>query len=224
MTSVQVQRYRIAIWLLALYALFVSSILVGRRKSATEPVRLTEVAAGEAHALHQGPLRDSEEASGLQITIWTDYQCPFCRKLEAALDSSKVLQDRRASVTIRHYPLEFHERARQLAELAICADREQSFPILHRTLFAIQKSLDTLSDRDVLNIAGLDLEVREAVLSCLTERAAAEQIASDIADANKLGIEGTPLMLFGRTLVRGSISAAEIDLLANAIATKNQND
>lgn len=212
----QIRRYQIALTATSLYSLFLSSLLFTQwRRSQPEPQ--TSVVSSELAQQLSGGMRRSQSMSAApELTVWTDYQCPFCRRLEAALDSTRAVASGTVSVRIRHFPLRIHARAMELAQLSTCADRQGAFPRVHHALFERQSKLDSITLREILVGAQIDDQRSERILSCLSAGETRRHVESDMEAAKVLHLNGTPLILVGRTVVRGTLGALELDSLIRA--------
>ena len=78
------------------------------------------------------------------IVEFSDYQCPFCSRVEPTLEKLKRSYGKDLRVTFRHNPLPFHPNAAPAARAAMAA-REQGddkFWAFHGKLFQNQDKLD----------------------------------------------------------------------------------
>lgn len=200
---------------LSLYSVFATSALITR---AT--VRSGSAAAGanverlphDPSAFVSGhPRQGSVERKALTVVLWTDYQCPFCRRLESAIDSLPTATLARTEFLVRQLPLrQIHPHARRMAVLSTCAARHASFPQVHRTLFRLQSSLPEMSDADILNAAEVDTHA-DAILGCVQRRETENELSIDSSAAAALKLTGTPTLLVGRLLIRGTLTARALD-------------
>ena len=149
------------------------------------------------------PTRGSESAP-IEVTVFSDYQCPFCSRMEPVLDQLAERYGERLSVSFRHFPLtRIHPDAFQAAEASLCAADQGRFPAMHEALFTNAGALD----RDALDgyaaEIGLDTAAFGACLDAGTHR---EKVEADLEAGRKAGVAGTPtLFVNGRpiTLRRG---------------------
>jgi protein-disulfide isomerase len=134
------------------------------------------------------------------LVEFTDYQCPFCRKFESdsfARLKKNYIDTGKVRFVHRDMPLEFHPNAEPAAEAAHCAGRQKKFWEMHDAL--VQDPSADLSQQAILNDAqkiGLDSASFKA---CIEARPFAESIRKDAADANTLGVSGTPSFVIGKT-------------------------
>lgn len=77
------------------------------------------------------------------ITIFSDYQCPFCAKTDPLLAQAvkdPELKDK-VKVVFKHFPLSFHPNARPAAKAALAAGEQGKFWEMTAKLYDNQQSL-----------------------------------------------------------------------------------
>lgn len=135
-----------------------------------------------------------------EVTIFSDYTCPSCRRL--FLDVLPKSPDGiRRTVRVRHLPASGVDRAMAGALVAICSERLGRFPEIHRSLFDAMDRLNTHSVEALLDATGLarNKQVRECV-----ESAEARQVLDyDIDMAIGLGLDATPTIIVDGKIYRG---------------------
>jgi protein-disulfide isomerase len=143
------------------------------------------------------------------VLVFTDYQCPFCRKLESTLDSLTARRGTQAAVIYRHFPLPQHEFASRAAYAAECAGDGGGFLAMHKALFAAQDSLGKLSWSEVAARAGLASSA--SVDSCVSGGKKATVIRTDRTSGERLNLTGTPTLYIDGRLFTGRASLARLD-------------
>lgn len=156
-----------------------------------------------------------EERGGAVIVLFTDYQCPFCRTLEAQLDTLRSRIPEKFGTVVRHYPLErIHPQARELANAVECAGGGTTRRRVHRFLFSLQ---DSIIAPDWLTVAReLGLPDPSSFSQCVRNRDQNEKINEDLKAAKELGLRGTPALIIDGKLFRG---VGDISILEGAITT-----
>ena len=87
----------------------------------------------------------------VQLVVYSDYQCPYCARVEPALEQIKKTYGERVRIVFRDYPLTaIHPRAVDAAKAAHCANEQGRFWDYHRRLFAEQ---NRMADSDLLQHA-----------------------------------------------------------------------
>jgi protein-disulfide isomerase len=125
------------------------------------------------------------------VVLFSDFQCPFCSKVEPVLKQIEATYPRDVRITWKHLPLPFHPNALPAAKAAEAARAQGQFWGMHDRLFAGQQAL---SDQVYLQHAQeLKLDV-ERFRKALSSEATARRIAEDQALAAATGATGTPTL------------------------------
>lgn len=164
------------------------------------------------HPAAQAALRDNISPSTtvddptLTLVVFTDYQCPACKRANAAMEAA-VAKDGRVRLVYRDWPI-FGAVSERAARVAIAADRQGIYPAVHRQLMDEWRRLDDQVLRDAVEGAGGNWDKLQADLR-LHAADIDRQLAQTSADALALGIRGTPAYLAGPRLVTGALDEAE---------------
>ena len=67
---------------------------------------------------------DASNSRKVFVLEFSDFQCPFCKRVQSTLDKLRKRYGRDVQFGYRHFPLPFHKEAQTLAEATECA-REQ---------------------------------------------------------------------------------------------------
>jgi predicted DsbA family dithiol-disulfide isomerase len=128
------------------------------------------------------------EAAPIVIEEFSEFQCPFCRRVQATLHELDRRYPDKLRWTFRHYPLPFHEYADASARAAVAALRQDRFWPFHDILFEQGR----LAEEDLIAAAtklGLDLQQFRADMD---DRGVVAVVARDVRRARDLGIHGVP--------------------------------
>ena len=156
----------------------------------------------------QAPTRGHKSAP-VQLVVFADYQCPYCAKLEETLQQVYQRYAGRVAVTVKHFPLSFHALARPAAEAAHCAKEQDKFWPMHDGLSA---RYETLSAKVIDGVAqGIGLEMTR-YSACRAAPATARAIEADIQEGKRIGLMGTPTLLFNGRRYDLSFGATPDDL------------
>ena len=133
------------------------------------------------------------------IIAFSEFQCPFCSRVNPTLDQLVKDYGNDVAVSFRHNPLPFHNNA-MIAAIASEAAREQGkFWEMHDKLFANQQALDRPNLEKFAQELGLDMGKFKAALDSGAGKA---RIQADMALAKQVGANGTPnFFINGRNLV-----------------------
>ncbi|HEU4535825.1 MAG TPA: thioredoxin domain-containing protein, partial [Polyangiaceae bacterium] len=149
----------------------------------------------------KAPILGNEKAP-VTVVIFSDYQCPFCKRAEDTVKKVTETYGDKVRVVWKDQPLPFHPRAKPAANLALEARAQKGdkgFWDVHDKLFA---SAPKLEDADLENIAkeaGLDVAKAKEAIAKDKYKATIE---ADQGLAEDLNASGTPhFFINGRRLV-----------------------
>lgn len=169
-------------------------------------------AAAQAQALR--PLLDDGAAPALgpaaaPVTVveFSDFECPYCARVEPTLDQVRKTYGDRVRLVYRHFPLPMHPHARRAAEAAVCAQRQGKFWEMHALLFEDQKNLDAAALQERAARLGLDAA---AFGACLESAATAAAVKADQAAGSRAGVGGTPALFVNGYLVSGAVGFEDL--------------
>jgi len=137
------------------------------------------------------PIRGPKDAP-VTIVDWSDFQCPFCGHAAQVLESLSTADARAVRVVFKQYPLAGHAHSLFAARAAIAAADQGKFWQMHDALFADQRS-GLGADRVRELAKGLGLEMHRFETD-LVSQATTDRLARDRAQAEQLGIDGTPFI------------------------------
>lgn len=164
--------------------------------------------------------------SNIVLVEFTDLQCPFCARFHPTVEA--VLQKNKVKLVTKHFPLSFHQYAKDYAVMFECIAKNnnsnQAYDFINN-LFDVniaKKGVVTLNDG--LNEAeklGLNKDKFEA---CKNDSSITQKIQNNFEEGIKLGINGTPAMYILNTsskkavrlngLVEETVIQAEIEKIS----------
>lgn len=139
----------------------------------------------------------------LTMVEFTDFQCPFCQRFYSAtfgeikknyIDTGKV------RFVSRDLPLEIHPDAMRAANAGRCAGEQGLFWPMRDRMAANPEELDM--NHLVLDAADLKLNV-ETFRSCVESQKYKDAIQKDVQEALRIGADGTPAFVVGKTVPDG---------------------
>jgi len=138
----------------------------------------------------------------VMIVEFSDFQCPFCRKVQPTLRNLLTKYDGRVSLAYRDFPLRgMHGQAELGAESSRCAGEQGKFWEYHDLLFA---NPDKLNRTGLLELArSLTLDQRKFE-SCLSSGKHRPEIEKDLQDGIRAGVMGTPGIFINGVLLSGA--------------------
>jgi len=156
----------------------------------------------------------------VQVVEYSDFMCPFCRSLAAALSQFVPQAGGRVAVYFKNFPLDtscntklaraVHAGACTLALGAVCAHYQGKFEAFHDRVFSSE--LQNPQPADVVRLgaeAGLNAAALEG---CLGDPKTKEALAAQVAEGHRLGITSTPTVYInGKKLPRINDFVAVVD-------------
>jgi protein-disulfide isomerase len=143
------------------------------------------------------------KAAPITIVEYTDYQCPYCQRFhvtafaelkKAYIDTGKV------RFFSKDMPLDFHPNAMRAAMAARCAGEQGKFWELRDTMGANPNSLD------LEHIVGFAADLKmdtNALRACIDSGKYKERVQNDVLEAMKIGANGTPTFVIGKSVGEG---------------------
>jgi len=206
------------------FALASAALAIGRRVSedalrgrAESDLARTQAAlrapgSDAAASGFTGRWRLGPEAARARVVLFTDYQCPDCRRIETELDAYAREHADAVSVGVRYFPMcsdcnphapTLHPNACWAARAAESAGRlggSAGFWRMHRWLFARAGAFTKPELEAALPALGFDVAgfVRE-----LNSAATLSAVEQDVAEAMRLGLTRTPLLYVNGVELRG---------------------
>ena len=153
-----------------------------------------------AISVADSPVRGSDEAP-ITIVEWSDFQCPFCRRVGPTLAQIEDEYGDRVRLVFKHLPLPMHPQAPAAHAAAEAAHRQGRFWAMHDRIFADPSNL---SDERLLTHAeaiGLDVEQFQRDFASPEVRS---RIEADKAQASQLGVSGTPAFFINGRFLSGA--------------------
>lgn len=150
------------------------------------------------------PPEIAAEAKPGKITIvsFTDFECPFCRKLHPMLDEVRAKHGDRVHLVRKMKPLSGHPGALPAAKAYMCAPEAKRDAIAH-ALYEADTS--DLTDEKLVDLTNkLDLGGREAFAACLAAKTTMDLIERDSATFAALGGKGLPFTWVNARVILGA--------------------
>lgn len=160
----------------------------------------------------QVPLRADAASRGpakapVTIQMFSDFQCPFCKRVEPTLAELEQEQKGQLRIVWRHLPLPFHSYAQLAAEASeevLAQKGPAAFWAYHDALFEAQSQPDGLARDNLVRLAlaqGVDGARFEAALDGHVHAA---KVSADAALASQVGINGTPAFVINEYYLSGA--------------------
>lgn len=178
-----------------------------------------------AHAAAGSALIDDPEAPAagnpqgdITIVTYFDYNCPFCKKAEPALDKL-IKTDGGIRLIYKDWPI-LTKASLYGARMALAAKYQGKYDAVHKALMDIP-GMRISEDRmlEAIKTSGVDMTRLEADLAA-HEKDISNLLNRNQIQAETIGLQGTPAFLVGRYLVR---AALDYDGFSRAVAEARQH-
>lgn len=150
--------------------------------------------------LDDAPFRGPARAP-VTVAVFSDFECPFCVRLEATLKAIEEAYPGKVRIAFRHMPLPMHEHARLAAKAAVAAESQGRFWQYHDVLVTHRDALDRESLRGYARDVGLDLARFDRDLA---DPKTEKRVSADEMQAASLNVTGTPVAFVNGRRVSGA--------------------
>ncbi|MDV6375544.1 DsbA family protein [Deinococcus arenicola] len=165
----------------------------------TVDIQMVRVADGTFAATKNALPAKKNVKGGVVLRVYSDFQCPYCRQFESETLPAllRSLPDD-VRVEFHQFPLEsIHPVARPAAEASECAAQQGKFWAYKDALFRDQSWLAGNPAPVFIALAGATGLKADAFKTCLAERGGKAAVDAGLAEADRLGINGTPSVFVG---------------------------
>lgn len=134
-----------------------------------------------------------EAAPAITITVFSDFECPFCRSFHRELQTARLNEPQALRVRFVHFPLSYHRFATAAAVASECAAQEGRFEQFADAAFAYQDSLGLIPWTRIARESGVTH--LPAFEECMSSPTVAKRVASARGSGDLIGVDGTPTVL-----------------------------
>lgn len=163
--------------------------------------------------LTNAPRKGSQDAK-YKFVILTDYQCPYCSKVEETISELEDEYGEDMQIAYKHYPLPFHKEAEPAARAAWAAGEQGRFFDYSEKLFENQRKLN--SDLYLAIAKELGLNISKFRLDQESQRAKTI-VAEDLREAKAKGFSGTPIVIVNGIPVKGAYPLEYFEMVLEVI-------
>ena len=188
-------------------------------KGATAPVMIDAPApaASPNATAAKVPLRQDDPVRGpamakVTVALFSDFQCPFCGKVEPALKQLLEAYPKDVRLVWKHLPLSFHPNAAPAAKAAEAARAQGKFWEMHDRLFASQSLLSDALYAQAAKDVGLDVARFERDRA---DEKLARRLQEDQQAAASAGATGTPTMFVNCRKLVGAKGLPELKAIVD---------
>lgn len=150
-------------------------------------------------AIGDAPTKGKADAP-ITIIEFSDYECPFCKKVEPTLQEVLKKYGDKIRFAFRNYPLPFHQQARPAAIASLCANDQGKFWPYHDKLVAAS-DLSAANLQQLASDVGLD---RKKFDECVKADKFAAVVDADLKAGQDAGVNGTPAFFINGRMLDGA--------------------
>jgi protein-disulfide isomerase len=147
------------------------------------------------------PVRGAGTDAPITLVEYSDFQCPYCIRVQPTIDEVMRRYPGQIRHVFKHLPLPMHREAEFAAEASLCAEDQGRFWDFQKWMFANSRRLNEATVKTRAETLKMDVAAFE---SCLETNVHADNVRQDMAEANALGINGTPGFLVNGRLLNGA--------------------
>ena len=186
----------IGIALVVLIALLLFSMSVGRIFPSPQ-VDMPDLVIADPGAFSRSEHGTLPEAD-VEVMMFEDYACPFCRQMHSDIDQLKKLYRDRVNFVYKHFPV--HEGMNIPGQAAECARDQDMFWEYNDVLYSENPTTDRGTLVRYATNLGLD---QTAFDECLFSSRKQDIIDQDMFEALQVGVKGTPTFFINGKMVQG---------------------
>lgn len=168
------------------------------------------------------PIRGNVNAP-VTIVAYSDFTCPYCQQGTVVVSNIMLEYKDKVRFVFKHMPLEGHANARMASEFVVAAflqDEAKGWEY-YDLIFSQRENLLTEGEaflRKAAQSVGLNVQKLAADAKGRKVRTIIDE---DIAEGNKIGVQGTPYFLVNNLRIPGVVSE-DLFSLAVSIALENK--
>jgi len=136
------------------------------------------------------------------IVEWSDFQCPFCGRVEPTLRQILDTYKNEVRVVWRNEPLSFHPNAMPAAKAAMAAAKQGKFWQMHDLMFVHQQELSDAKYEEWAKQIGLNVARWKADKE---SPEIATLISKDSSYGQSVGADGTPSFFINGKFISGAM-------------------
>lgn len=164
-------------------------------------------------SIGDAPFLGEKSAGKVAILEFSDFECPYCSKFHRET-YDKIISDYidtgKAVFAYRNLPLSFHQPAAGDEAFAVSCAREQKddkayfdlAKLIYTNTQGNGKGIENKKMLELVDQLGID---KTKFTECMDSGKYKEYVEKDIADADKVGITGTPAFVIGKINDKGEV-------------------
>lgn len=154
--------------------------------------------------VHNIPIGNSKirgnEKAPVTIVEFSDFQCPYCAKLQSTLKEVLKAYPDDARLVFKDFPLSFHKQAKNAAKATYAAGEQGKYWEMHDIIFENYNKLTEDKFEEFATKLNLDISKFTADYGSGKYD---KQIQQDINTGRSVGVSGTPTLFVNGKRMRG---------------------
>ncbi|MFQ5415826.1 MAG: DsbA family protein [Myxococcota bacterium] len=145
----------------------------------------------------------SKGPGSAKVTLveFSDFQCPYCSRVTPTIKQIEKEYGDKVRIVFKHLPLRIHSRAAAAHAASEAAHRQGKFWEMHDLIFANQREMAPEKYVEYAEKIGLDMDRFERDVAAAEIK---EKVDADAAEAQTLGVTGTPGFFINGRFLRGA--------------------
>jgi protein-disulfide isomerase len=156
--------------------------------AGSKELQFVELSYVQELPVNNSAVKGPEDAP-VTITIFSDFQCPYCARLLPTLEQVMQAYPKQVRMVFKQFPLSMHPFAQPAALASLAARNQAKFWPLHDQLFANYNKLNDVLIRQLAEGVGVDMARFDKDLAT---PALQQEVAADTQLGVKAGVRGTP--------------------------------
>jgi len=154
----------------------------------------------------------------VKLVEFSDFQCPYCQMFQKTVDEVVKEYGDKVQFVFKNLPLDsIHPRSKAAAMAAECANEQGKWLEYADKLFTNQKVWGEEEDNKTFISYASQLKLDVAQFKqCVNDEKYKENIDKDLAEADEIGISGTPAIFVNGKSKSGAIQASELKAMIDA--------
>ena len=152
----------------------------------------------------------------VKLVEYADYECPYCQQIQPTVERLEAEFKGKLSFVYKDFPLPMHPNAQKAAEASRCAQAQGKYWEFH-DLLTSSKALDPAALKAHARTLKLDTAAFD---KCLDGGEKVAAIKADQAEAQTLGLQGTPSFFINGRYISGTLSYERLrDVVVEELGT-----
>lgn len=159
----------------------------------------------------------------IRIVEFTDFQCPFCKKMAGVSPEILKKYGKDVSWEVRHFPLNFHKQAKAAAGAVYCASLQGKLMDAKKWVFDAQEKLE---QENIYSEMSTALKLKKSSFDeCRKSESTEKIIQADLKEGERIGVSGTPTVFVNGKKFEGDVQSLEAwdKLLTSLLKTSGKS-